>query len=186
MLQLTSRKISLISRPKDKKTPEKGGKLRGSKLVVRVTMFTGKLIMKKLGWLLTIHLVLPDNSFPEWRFHPDAILYIVLGNCLGMRFTYTREALYQNSHLAVWSSGNILPFSERLYPRAKIRFLLVSIRQFLPCSTLWMVRGETPAFLPSSALLMRSFSLIFLILLMTNSPSSSVYLIFLDIIIHIL
>ena len=149
-------------------------------------MFTGKLFMKKLGWSLTIHLVRPNNSFPEWRFLPDANLYIVLGNCPGLRFTHTREALYQNPHRDVWSSGNILPFSERLYPRAKISFLWVSIRQFLPFSTLSIDKGETPAFLASSALLMRSFSLIFFKLLILNSPSSSVYLIFLDIIIHIL
>ena len=58
-------------------------------------------------------------------------------------------------------SGNILPLSESLYPRAKIIFLLVSIRQGFPCSILPMVRDDTSAFLASSALLIKSPSLIF-------------------------
>lgn len=52
-------------------------------------------------------------------------------------------------------------------------FLLVSIRQFLPCSTLSIVKGETRAFLASSALLIRSFSLISFTLLLLNFQLAS-------------
>ena len=133
------------------------------------------------------HLVYPNNGFQGCCFLPDSDIFYFVYEIARSWVSRTPEKLfYQNPHLSVWSSGNTLPFSERLYPRAKISFLLVSIRQFLPCSILWIVKGETPAFLASSALLMRSFSLIFLILFVSNLPSSSVYLIVLDIIIHIL
>jgi hypothetical protein len=64
MLQLTNRRSSsflkllklvplfkpvYLTVSKEKKAPEKGGKLRGLKLVERVTMFTGKLFLIMLG-----------------------------------------------------------------------------------------------------------------------------------------
>ncbi len=55
-------------------------------------------------------------------------------------------------------SGKTFSFSERLYPRANRIFRLVSSRQFLPFSILSSVTGETPAFLASSALLIKNDS----------------------------
>ncbi len=65
--------------------------------------------------------------------------------------------------------GNILSLSESLYPRANIIFRLVSTRHLFPCSILLMVTGEIPAFLPSSALLIKSSSRIFFMWLVTKS-----------------
>lgn len=64
-----------------------------------------------------------------------------------------------------------MTLSERLYPSARIIFLFVSIRQFIPFSILSIVNGDTPAFLANSALLIRSSSLIFFTIFGPNLSS---------------
>ncbi len=68
-------------------------------------------------------------------------------------------------------SGKTWSLSESLYLRAKMIFLLVSIRQGFPHSILLMVWGDIPAFLASSALLIKSPSLIFRKVLRPNLSS---------------
>ena len=70
----------------------------------------------------------------------------------------------------------IRSFSERSYPKANRIFLLVSIRQLIPFSILSTVNEEIPAILASSALLIRSFSLIFLTVLCSKPLSSFILL----------
>ena len=64
--------------------------------------------------------------------------------------------------------GKILSLSERSHPRARIIFRLVAIWQGFPFSILLIVKGETSAFLESSALLIRSSSLISRMILWPN------------------